>query len=211
MTRMWSITVRHTMIQQTEFICPRCGIDRIGTEVEVQRWFAIGRFPVIPLAALPSEVICETCGHHSDSGVLEIPTTGQLVELLGLAIRSSISFVLRSGRANAFDFRIDTAASEAALSLMNADGHHYDEADLAHVMAQLGDDDARVNLGQLSSELTPYGKQGFLHRMAAVALADGPMSDRETRALAEIGVFLGMSAPHINGVLAVAALQPEAA
>ncbi len=94
---------------------------------------------------------------------------------------------------------------------MSADGHHYDEADLADVMAQLGDDDARVNLGHLSSELTPYGKQGFLHRMTAVALADGPMSDREIRALAEIGVFLGMSAPHINGILAVAALQPEAA
>lgn len=211
MTKMMGVEVRHQAIRETEYVCPRCGVDRMGTEVEPQRWFHVVRVPVIPLATMPNEMVCGTCGHRSELGVLEIPTTAQLTEFLGIAVRCSIAYVVRSGRANAFDFRIDPEVASLAVAVMHADGQEYDVDQLRRDIAELDDDDARASLSRLMHELTSHGKQGFLHRMAAIALADGPMNPREHRALAEIGVALGMSAPHINGILAVAALEYESA
>jgi hypothetical protein len=211
MTKMIGVEVRRKTIQETEYVCPRCGVDRMGSEVEPQRWFRIARLPIIPLATMPNEIMCGTCGHRSDLGVLEIPTTAQLTEYLEIAVRCSIAYVVRSGRANAFDFHIDPAVVALAVAVMHADGQEYDVNQLHHDVAHLDDDDARASLGRLMPEMTSHGKQGFLHRMAAIALADGPMNVREHRSLAEIGVALGMSAPHINGILAVAALEFETA
>jgi len=211
MRAMWGVEVRHKMVRQTEYVCPRCGVDRTGTEVEAQRWFTIAGLPLVPLATLPNEMICDTCGHRNDLGVLEIPTTSQLTRYLEIAVRSSIAFVVRSGRSNAFDFHIDSSVLNVALAVMAADGHVYDEAQFRHDVATITDDETRSSLGRLTYELTSHGKQGFLHRLAAIAMADGPITPREHRALAEVGVALGMSAPHINGILAVAALDLEAA
>jgi hypothetical protein len=47
--------------------------------------------------------------------------------------------------------------------------------------------------------------------MTTLALADGGLTRREQEALVNIGVGLGMAAPHINGVLATAANQYQAA
>lgn len=211
MRAMWGVEIRRKTVRQTEYVCPRCGVDRIGSEVEPQRWFVIANLPLIPLATMPNEIMCDTCGHRSDLGVLEIPTTAQLTSYLEMAVRCSIAFVVRSGRANAFDFKIDSSVVALALAVMTADGHAYDEAQLRDDVANLDDDDARSSLGHLTGELTHHGKQGFLHRMASLAVSDGPMNARQHRALAEIGVALGMSAPHINGILAVAALDLESA
>jgi len=211
MRGMWGVEVRRRAVRQTEYVCPRCGLDRTGSEVEPQRWFTIGGFALIPLATLPNEIACDTCGHRSDLGVLEIPTTDQLTNYLEMAVRTSIAFVVRSGRANAFDFHIDPSVVALGLAVMAADGYTYDETQLRDDVARYGDDDTRSSLGRLTAELTQHGKQGFLHRMAALALADGPINPREHRALAEIGVALGMSAPHINGIIAVASLEVAAA
>jgi hypothetical protein len=43
--------------------------------------------------------------------------------------------------------------------------------------------------------------------MVEIALADGQLTINEQQALVEIGAGLGMAAPHINGVLAIAASQ----
>jgi tellurite resistance protein len=66
-------------------------------------------------------------------------------------------------------------------------------------------------LRPLVDELTPHGKQGFLHRMVAIALADGAFTRSEQQTLVDIGVALGMAAPHINGVLATAVTHYQAA
>ena len=211
MRRLWGVEVRPRAVRQTEYVCPRCGLDRSGSEVEPQRWFTLAGLPVIPLATMENEIVCDTCGHRSDLGVLEIPTTDQLTSYLETAVRCSIAFVVRSGRTNAFDFNIDASVVSFAIAVMAADGHAYDEKQLRDDVARFDDDDARASLRRLAAELTQQGKQGFLHRMAAVALADGSINAREHRALAEIGGALGMSAPHINGILAVASLEYQAA
>ena len=200
----WGVEVRDRTIRQVEFVCPGCGLDRTGCEVEPQRWFAVAGLSIIPLATLSNEVVCDSCGRRCDVGVLEVPTTAQLTGYLTEAVRSSVAFVVRAGRTNAFDFSISGAVSEVAVSTMHSDGYEYSTTQLHDDVARLDDDTARANLRRLTHELTSHGKQSFLHRMAAIARASGTISGRQHRSLVEIGVALGMPAPHINGVLAVA-------
>lgn len=211
MRGIWGVEVRSRTIRHTDFVCPRCGVDRVGNHVEPQRWFAVAGIAVIPLATLPGEVVCETCGHRTDASVLDVPTTAQLVELLELAVRSSIAVILRAGCFDGDGDEIGVGASRAARSILATEGHVYDEAQLVHDMTALDESDARASLGRLIAELTPHGKQTFLHRIASIALADGPMNQRQRHALQEIGVALGMSRPHVNGVVAAAERETEAA
>lgn len=211
MATRWGVEVHDRTVQQVEFVCPRCGLDRTGCEVQRQRWFSVAGLSLIPLATLPNDVVCDSCGQRCDVGVLEVPTTAQLAGYLTDAVRGSMAIVVRSGRTNAFDFSITTAVAEAAISAMQTDGYDYNETQLHDDVARLDDDTARSSLNRLTNELTPHGKQGFLHRMAAIASANGTVSVRQHRSLIEIGVALGMPAPHINGVLAVAALDYESA
>lgn len=211
MRGIWGVEVRRRTVRHIDFVCPRCGVDRVGNQVEPQRWFTVAGVALIPLATLPGEVVCETCGYRNDLGVLEVPTTAQLIGLLEMAVRSSIAVILRAG---CFDDGCDTItadASQAARSIMAAEGHDCDEAQLIDDMAGLDERDAEASLRRLIAELTPHGKQIFLHRIASIAIADGPMNERQRHALQKIGVALGMSAPHVNGVLAVVELQTEAA
>lgn len=208
MRSIWGVVVRKRTICHTDFVCPRCGVDRVGNHVEPQRWFVVAGVAVIPLATLPGEVVCETCGHTADVSVLDVPTTAQLAELLEMAVRSSIAVILRS----VFDGdRIGAGASHVARSIMAAEGHVCDEAQLIRDMTDLDVNHARASLSRLIAELTPHGKQAFLHRIASIALADGPMNEPQRQVLQEIGVALGMSAPNVNGVITMAELETEAA
>ena len=199
------------MIRPIEFVCPGCGVDRTGSEVEPQRWYTVAGAPIIPLATLPGEVVCDACGRQWNLGVLDVPTSSQLTQYLAEALRSSVAFVVRAGRSNAFDFGISATVCDVAVDTLQSNGYEYGETQLHDDVARLDDDTARANLDRLAHELTAHGKQGFLHRMATIARASGEISLRQQRALIEIGVSLGMSAPHINGVLAVAALDLETA
>lgn len=211
MRGIWGVEVRRRAVRRTDFVCPRCGVDRVGEHIEPQRWFVLARVALIPLATLPGEVVCETCGQHNDLGVLDVPTTAQLVELLEVAVRSSIAVILRAGCLDGGGDDIAVGASHAARAVMATEGHVCDEAQLIDDMTNLDEHHATASLRRLIAELTPHGKQIFLHRIASIALADGPMNERQRRAVQTIGTALGMSTPHVNGVVAVAERETEAA
>lgn len=203
MNHIWTIEVRDRMVRRAPFVCPRCGLDREGAEVEPQRWFTVLHVPIIPLATLDHVVRCDVCEHRTDIGVLEIPTTDLLAAYLDDALRHSVATVVRAGAS-------PTAATlDAAVAVVEADGHDYDLAQLEADLVGLDDTGTRERLSRLRHELTAHGKQSLLHRMAALAQVDGRLAVDQRRALVDIGVALGMPAPHINGVITVATLAPQ--
>ena len=209
MVSIWGYEIRSKTLRQTPFVCPRCGLDRDGTEIEPQRWFAVLHIRVIPLATFDRVIQCDTCGHRCDIGVLEIPTTELLAEYLCDAMRHSVIATVRAGIEISDD--PDSLVRDAAVAAVQATDHDYDDAGLDHDLIELDDNDMGDRLRRLVRELTPHGKQSFLHRMTGIALADGMITPRERRTLIDIGVALGMAPPHINGVLAVATNQYEVA
>jgi hypothetical protein len=203
------VGVRAKRIDRVEFVCPRCGGDRSGTIVEQQRWYHLAGVPVIPLATLDEAVHCNECGHRAGLSVLEVLTAGALTECLATAIRHAAAAMVKASVADGDGITMEML--DEVFDLMLVSGYEYDEMTLAGDLTDVDDDALASALRPLIDELTPHGKQGFLHRMVAIALADGDLTRSEQVALVQIGVALGMAAPHINGVLATAVSHHQAA
>jgi hypothetical protein len=209
MIRLHGVGIRTTPTSEVTFVCPRCGVDRAGAIVEQQRWYCVLRVPVVPLATLDPAVECDSCGHLAGLGVLDVLTAEALTNCLATAMRYSAASVVLAGIEDGQD--VEPEVLDEVYDAMLAMGYEYDDVVLFGDLAAINDEALRKALRPLVDELTPHGKQGFLHRMTALALADGSLTRREQEALVEIGVGLGMAAPHINGVLATAANHYQAA
>ena len=217
MTKTWSIQgskmhgvgVRAKSISRVEFVCPVCGADRDGTVVEQQRWYHLLGIPCVPLAMLDGAVDCNTCGHRSGLAVLEVLTASALIECLATAMRYATASMVKASIADGDGITMEML--DEIFDLMIVSGYEYDEVTLANDLTLIDESALAEALHPLVEELTPHGKQGFLHRMVAIALADGELTRREQATLVTIGIGLGMAAPHINGVLATAVTHYQAA
>src|SRR4029078_12503171 len=106
MTKTWSIDrfklhgvgVRAKRLSQVEFVCPRCGVDRVGAVIEQQRGSHVVGVPVAPLATLDSAVHCDECGHRSGLSVLEVLTSSALAECLEQAMRYATAAMVTASR-----------------------------------------------------------------------------------------------------------------
>jgi hypothetical protein len=217
MTKTWSVRgfkvhgvgVRTKSISQVEFVCPMCGADRDGTVVEQQRWYHVLGTPCVPLAMLDGAVDCNRCGHRSGLAVLEVLTASALTECLATAMRYATASMVKASIADGDGITMEML--DEIFDLMIVSGYEYDEVTLANDLSAIDEHVLTGALQPLVEELTPHGKQGFLHRMVAIALADGALTRTEQMTLVQIGVDLGMAAPHINGVLATAVTHYQAA
>ena len=217
MTKTWTVGgfkvhgvgVRSKQVRQVEFVCPRCGADRAGAVVEQQRWYHVLGVPCVPLATLDGAVDCNTCGHRASVAVLDVLTVTALTQCLALAMRYATASMVKASVADGDG--ITTEMLDEVFDLMIVSGYEYDELTLAADLAAVDDSALTRALRPLVEELTPHGKQGFLHRMVAIALADGALTRTEQVTLVQIGIDLGMAAPHINGVLASAVTYSQAA
>lgn len=198
---IFSIAVRQRRTRSVELVCPQCGLDRTGAEIVPARWFEVFGLPVLPLGEHDPQIVCDECGRTSDLGVLDIPTTAQLSTLLRDATVGALVLTIRSA-----DRAQTDVVHRAAVRSLREVGFADDEALLDRELTDLTEEVAAERLRRIGRELTAYGKQGFLHRVTAVALAAEPMTPTRRDALAQIGCDLGMAAPHINGILAVASI-----
>jgi hypothetical protein len=202
---IFSIEVRRRAIRSVEFVCPHCGLDRTGAEATPTRYAHVLGVPLIRLGELDAIVVCDDCQRACDVGVLDVPTTTQLSSLLEAAtIAGAVTVVRAAGN------RSNAGIAHRAVAVLREAGYQYDAQQLARDVATVGDATAKARLERLQHELTPHGKQGFLHRMSAIAMADGALTARQRDALVGIGCALAMAAPHINGILAVAAATAHA-
>lgn len=160
--------------------------------------------PMLPMGDHDHLIKCDDCGHESDLGVLDVPTTEQLAAVLEHATVAALVLAVRSSD----PVRVDDVLERAAGALRDV-GFEPDVVGLDVALAMLTDDDARHRLRRLGRELTTHGKQGFLHRITAVAMAGAYLDESSREALVGIGSDLGMAAPHINGILAVATNRAE--
>jgi hypothetical protein len=208
MTKLAGTVIRAKVVDCAELVCPRCGVDRHGDVVELERWGCLLGLPIVRLEQLDPMIECTDCGYRAGTCVLEIPTAAVLAVRLEAAMRSAVATMVRAADGpNGNDFDL----TDEAVRVMDNAGYDYDPGCLADDLADTDDIETSARLRLLADDLTPHGKQGFLHRMIALALADGPISGNERRALERMGVALGMAPPHIIGVLGTASQPFQAA
>lgn len=209
MSQWYGFEDRDRVVRQALFVCPRCGLDRDGDEVQPRRWFTLVGIPILPLQAGEHLLRCGVCDHRCDLGVLEIPTTEVLASYLADAMRHAVTAVVRAGVGVGGDIHPDVR--RAAVAAIRVDGFRYDDDRLDDDLAGLDDVGTALTLGRLATEMTTHGKQAFLHRMSSIATAGEPMTERERQALVDLGISLRMPAQDINDVITVAGLVGHAA
>lgn len=198
---MAGITIRTSPIRSVAFVCPHCGVDRDGDVVDRRRWLTLGRLTVLPLGRLDPMVECGTCGQCSGLVVLNVPTSNQLEEMLGVALRHAVTSVIRAGRGVGPP---NDEVDRYAVSVVRSAGFTYDRFDLDDDLRQLRDTGTVPFVRSLADELTLHGKQSMLHRLHTLATTDGPLRPAQREVLVRIGVALGMGPAYINGIIAVA-------
>lgn len=166
------------------------------------RWASVLGLPVIPLGELDPIVMCDECHHVSDLGVLDIPTTARLAVLVEEATIAAVVAMVQATTGE----HLAVVEHRAVTAVLDA-GYGYNARRLQNDVASMSLGERRCRLGELRQEMTPHGKQGFLHRMTAIATIDSTITSVQRDTLVEIGCGLGMAAPHINGILAVAAVH----
>lgn len=197
---MSGIVVHSTPVREVQFVCPQCGVDRDGTVVDLQRWFAVIGLRLVPLANLDPMVECHACAHRCGVAVLSVPTAAVLAEMLRTALRHAVATLVRLSTS---DPVARDEVERGAVALMRNAGYAYDRFELEDDMDALRDVGTGPHMLQLADELTPHGKQSLLHRLNVIATIDGPARPAQREALIRIGTALGMALPHIHGVLAV--------
>ena len=201
------VVVKGTPIRPVTFVCPYCGVDRAGHIMDLQRWYRVGPVAVVPLAQLDPMVECATCHARSGIAVLNVPTASMLTDILFQGMRHAVAAVCRASQ-DTFG-ALDRGVEVRAVDVMRAAGFDYDILALEADMANTHDEGTSAHLRLLADELTPHGKQSLLHRLHAIAAVAGPISPLQYKILDRAGTALGMAAPHVQGVLAVARQEPS--
>jgi hypothetical protein len=209
MSKLTSIVIRAKVRARTELVCPRCGVDRDGHVVDQQRWGCVLGLPLVRMARLDPMIECTECKYQAGMCVLEIPTAAVLAERLESAMRSAMATMVRAADGPTGH---DLDLTDDVVRTMQQAGYEYDARMLADDIANTDDIETSARLRLLIDDLTPHGKQGFLHRMIAIALTDGPITTNERRAIERMGSALGMARPHLIGVIGTASqpFQPAA-
>ncbi|MEO5901666.1 MAG: zinc ribbon domain-containing protein [Ilumatobacteraceae bacterium] len=177
-----------------EFFCPRCGGDRSWVATVLRRWFTLFFIPIFPVGkVVADEVQCTTCQTRFDREALQQPTSSVLTAELQGSMRIAATTVVRAmgGGAN-------PAAAEAVRSMGLT---VYDDEALAHDVSTLDVTSLGDHLTYLAGALSLPGREQFLDSLAGVARASGGF-DAARPTLEQIGQRLGLTPPHVAGVLA---------
>jgi uncharacterized tellurite resistance protein B-like protein len=197
MLLIFGTRVRATAVSTGEFFCPRCGADRSYVLQRLRRWFTLFFLPIFPMGkSLGEQVKCSTCAGTFRPEVLNAPTTASFSENLRGAMRVASMSMLAAGDPN------NTAARLAAVNAaLKSGAENYDDTWLVHDLAALDASQITNYLAPLAQGLSEQGKESFIEQVAAVGLADGPLTPSEMHVLETASGALGISAAHLRGII----------
>lgn len=184
-------------IGQGVFHCRKCGGDRQYRHRSGRRFFTLFFIPVIPLMKRGEHVQCATCRTRYVPDVLKLPTAGQMQAALPAGMRAAATAMLAAGGAGS-----PAARQRAVAVIQGAGARDYADAHLDADVAQ--DPQARgAALGDVAGQLTPDAREWFLAEVVRVGMADGPLTDAERQAAAQVAAGLGMTQAQAVGVVTI--------
>lgn len=69
---IYGTSTRERVVGGGEFVCPCCKFQRIYSEIESRRWFALYFIPLFPVYYLGRRIQCHSCGHSFGLEVIQI-------------------------------------------------------------------------------------------------------------------------------------------
>jgi hypothetical protein len=188
------------------FFCPKCGADRSYLLEQIRQWFTFFFVPIFPTGRpLGEHVRCTTCNTRFRPEILSTPTSAQLTAGLAAAMRVATVAVVKAG-----DQHDGSARVAAVAAIMQSGTTDYSDAQLQHDI-DAGDVSALpAYLNPLANGLTLQGKENFVATLVEVAKADGPLTADERGVVGGVGAALGLSAAHLEGIMATAGSSTRA-
>lgn len=196
---IWGFRVFFRTVGGGFFHCPHCGGDRRYRRRGGRYFFTVFFIPVIPLKKVGDHIQCTTCRTRSAADVLTVPTAAEMSAALPEGMRAAAVTMLLCG-----DVLAPSARQRAIEAIRGAGDRPYGvgnlEADLRQPPPLNGGALARVGM-----QLTAEAKEWFLAEVVRIALARGPLTDRERQAAQAIAQQMGMTPAQTYGVVAMTA------
>lgn len=192
---------KHTTktLQQGEFYCPHCSKRRPYVMARKKRWFHIYWIPMIPMQELPSYVECNVCKNAWQPRILELDPEADR-KAANQQIRHGIACLLATVASTA---RLSSSRTEAeiasALTELTGEASSAEEANRLMAEAAAEGKDAEAHAKDLANLLSDRGRELVLRAVVRLANLEGAASPGT---MTPIGLGLGMSAAHVNGVIA---------
>ncbi|MFN8019473.1 MAG: hypothetical protein U0P45_15325 [Acidimicrobiales bacterium] len=203
MLLIFGFRLRFRDVSHHTFACPGCGADRQGILQEARRWFALFFIPIIPMGVVGRQVRCTTCNRTFRPDVLDHPTAATLHDVVANAVRAIVVLLVGAGD------RTDERLRAAAVSTVARVVPSYDLATLDSDLGHLHPAQAPAYVEPLAAELDLVARERMLTDLAAVAAAGSPITPAQRELLATVGQALGLTPPHVAGVIAsVEGAQP---
>lgn len=196
MLLIFGFRIRFRDVSHHTFACPGCGADRQGILQEARRWFALFFIPIIPMGVIGRQVRCTTCNRTFRPEVLDHPTAAVVQDVAGNAVRAVSVLLVGAGD------RGDAPLRAAAVANVARVAPGYDQATLDSDLGHLHPAQAPAYVEPLASELDLLARERLLTDFATVAAAGAEISPAQRDLLATVGGALGLTPPHVAGVIA---------
>jgi tellurite resistance protein len=196
---LFGVRGRTVALGSGPFFCPLCRGDRQYARRGIRRWFTLFFVPVVALGGpTGTRICCETCGGAFSEEVLLLPTADAFAEVYRRALRQCVVAVLKAGAPSS---SVARASALSAINAAAAGGADVDDAALDAALLDADPDELAVAANPVANRLGPTHAERFFGACAHVALADGPLSDGERRALGMLGESLHLTEVHQLGVI----------
>ncbi|MTE18978.1 TerB family tellurite resistance protein [Streptomyces sp. TRM43335] len=197
-------------IDDGEFFCPSCGGDRNYRRRTGRRRLVVLGVPVLARGDTGPVLECASCRGHFGVDALDHPTTTKLGAMLRDAVHTVALAMLAAGGSES------RSAREAAVDSVRAAGFAgCSEEQLITLLAAVGGDSVTMEielheaLAPLAPHLAAPGRESLLLQGARVALADGPYTPAEHRALLSVGRALRLDRRDTERLLETARTTPS--
>lgn len=182
------------------FHCPGCGGDRLFRFRQLRAWLRLRRVPVVPLRRNAPSVECLSCAGRFSPGVLDVPTSARLEEVLWRGTRTAAAYVLTGRLANGDRWSADQARRALAV-LRRVLGPDYGLDLLAVDLAAHREGSDLEVLRDLATHISLLGRESVLRGLADLVLVLDRSGAPDWSRLGVVAAGLDVPPAHVRAVV----------
>ena len=184
-----------------EFFCPHCEKRTSYEHKMLRKYFHVWYIPLIPLEFVGGYIECKKCGNTFSLEVISYnpkeETERFYADFKRILRRVMVYMILAEG--NATNTEMQTIRSLYS----GATGEEISKSDVELEVKQMrtSRSDVEIDLLDFERALSPIGKELLVKAAFHVAVADGPLVEREVALLNTIGDALGIPSNEMRNLL----------
>lgn len=184
------------------FNCPVCVSPQLFEQKRVRRFLTLYFIPVFPTSTLGEYVECAQCQGTFDPDIRSYDPSQQTLQAEALFMTAVKSIMIHICIADGEVDRDEIGQIQAIYEQLT--GTQISDTDLIEEVhaTQQGSNSLFELLERIVGQLNDHAKETAITAAYMIAAADGHVDDSEIELIRQVGQALGMTAAHLNGVIA---------